>query len=70
MILTDKQILEAVANGDIIIEPWRPENLGTNSYDVHLGKHIAFIILYHSSKENQVWVGLELIYMQLRAKEM
>jgi dCTP deaminase len=41
MILTDKQILEAVANGDIIIEPWRPENLGTNSYDVHLGKHIA-----------------------------
>ena len=41
MILTDKQILEAVTNGDIIIDPWRPENLGTNSYDVHLGRYMA-----------------------------
>lgn len=41
MILTDKQILESVANGEIVIEPWRPQNLGTNSYDVHLGKHLA-----------------------------
>ena len=41
MILTDKQILEAVENGEIVIEPWRPGNLGTNSYDVHLGRQIA-----------------------------
>ncbi len=41
MILTDKQILESISNGDIIIDPYRPECLGTNSYDVHLGKWLA-----------------------------
>ena len=41
MILSDKRILEAVANGEIVIEPYRPECLGTNSYDVHLGKYLA-----------------------------
>ena len=41
MILTDIQILEAVEKGDIVVEPWDPSNLGTNSYDVHLSKHMA-----------------------------
>ena len=41
MILTDKKILEAIALGMIVIEPFRPECLGTNSYDVHLGKYLA-----------------------------
>jgi len=41
MILTDKRIKMAIANGDIVIEPYRPECLGTNSYDVHLGRHMA-----------------------------
>lgn len=41
MILTDKKILEAIAQGMIVIEPFRPECLGTNSYDVHLGKYLA-----------------------------
>lgn len=41
MILTDKKILEGLANGEIVIEPFRPECLGTNSYDVHLGRHLA-----------------------------
>lgn len=41
MILTDKKILEAIDNGEIVIEPFRPECLGTNSYDVHLGKYLA-----------------------------
>src|ERR1017187_9166816 len=41
MILSDKRILEEIDNGNIIIEPFRRECLGTNSYDVHLGKHIA-----------------------------
>ncbi|MFN4255671.1 MAG: dCTP deaminase [Saprospiraceae bacterium] len=41
MILTDKKILESIAEGQIVIEPFRRDCLGTNSYDVHLGKHLA-----------------------------
>lgn len=41
MILTDKKILEAIESGDIIIEPFHRSNLGTNSYDVHLGKTVG-----------------------------
>jgi dCTP deaminase len=41
MILSDTLILESLQNGEIVIEPYRPECLGTNSYDVHLGKYLA-----------------------------
>lgn len=41
MILSDKRILEEIEKGNIIIEPFFRENLGTNSYDVHLSKHLA-----------------------------
>jgi dCTP deaminase len=41
MILTDNKILEGLANGEIVIEPFLRENLGTNSYDVHLGRFLA-----------------------------
>lgn len=41
MILTDQQILQSIEAGYIVIEPFRPECLGTNSYDVHLGKWLA-----------------------------
>ena len=41
MILSDKEILKFIAQGDIVIEPFRRESLGTNSYDVRLGKHMA-----------------------------
>ena len=41
MILSDKRILEEIDKGTIIIEPFEREGLGTNSYDVHLGKHLA-----------------------------
>jgi dCTP deaminase len=41
MILSDKQILEEIERGNIIIEPFKKECLGTNSYDVHLGKYLA-----------------------------
>lgn len=38
MILSSRQILTAIADGDIVVEPFRRDCLGTNSYDVHLGK--------------------------------
>jgi len=41
MILSDKEIATAIAQKKIIIEPFREECLGTNSYDVHLGKYLA-----------------------------
>ncbi|MBK9328289.1 MAG: dCTP deaminase [Sphingobacteriales bacterium] len=41
MILSDKEILLEIQKGTILIEPYRPECLGTNSYDVHLSRFLA-----------------------------
>jgi dCTP deaminase len=41
MILTDKKILEEIDKGTIVIDPFDRKFLGTNSYDVHLGKYLA-----------------------------
>lgn len=41
MILSDKEILRQMAEGNILIEPFRRECLGSNSYDVHLGRYLA-----------------------------
>jgi dCTP deaminase len=56
LILSDKKILEAIACGEIVIEPFRPQSLGTNSYDVHLGKHLAVYQdrVLDAKKHNQV----------------
>ncbi len=56
MILTDKKILEGLENGAIVIEPFRRDCLGTNSYDVHLGKHLATYrdAVLDARKHNQI----------------
>ena len=41
MILSDVEIRKAIENKEIVIEPLDYSNLGTNSYDVHLGKNLA-----------------------------
>ncbi|MFT4095263.1 MAG: dCTP deaminase [Niabella sp.] len=41
MILSDLRILEEMDKGSIIIKPFHRDNLGSNSYDVHLGKWLA-----------------------------
>lgn len=41
MILSDTRILEEIENGTIKIVPYDRECLGSNSYDVHLGKFLA-----------------------------
>lgn len=41
MILSDAEILENIRLERIKIEPYRRECLGTNSYDVHLGKTLG-----------------------------
>lgn len=44
MILTDKRILEEIEKGTIKIEPYSREDLGSNSYDVHLGRVLAMYV--------------------------
>ncbi|MGH2568856.1 MAG: dCTP deaminase [Bacteroidota bacterium] len=41
MILSDKRILEEMKRGTIVVKPFRRKHLGSNSYDVHLGKWLA-----------------------------
>ena len=41
MILSDKRILEEINKGTIKIDPYLRDCLGSNSYDVHLGKSLA-----------------------------
>ena len=41
MILTDIKILEEMKKGMIVISPFDRKFLGSNSYDVHLGRHLA-----------------------------
>lgn len=41
MILSDQRIREEIKKGTILIEPYRENCLGTNSYDVHLSKYLA-----------------------------
>jgi dCTP deaminase len=40
VILSDTAILAAMARGEIVIEPFDRKNLGGNSYDVRLSKHL------------------------------
>lgn len=41
MILSDSATLKALEAGEIVIEPFDRSELGSNSYDVHLSKHLA-----------------------------
>ena len=56
MILSDLNILDAIDKGDIVIEPFRRDCLGTNSYDVHLGKTLAVYVdrILDAKKHNRI----------------
>jgi dCTP deaminase len=41
MILTDSMILQEMEKGTIVITPFDRRFLGSNSYDVHLGRYLA-----------------------------
>lgn len=41
MILSDLEIIREIEAKNIVIKPFRREALGSNSYDVHLGKTLA-----------------------------
>ena len=56
MILTDHGILQAMAAGDILVSPFDRNCLGSNSYDVHLGKTLAVYedSLLDAKKHNKI----------------
>ncbi len=56
MILTDKRILEEMGKGTIKIEPYNREDLGSNSYDVHLGSTLARYVdeVLDAKKHNKI----------------
>ena len=56
MIFSDKKILTSIAERQIVIEPYRRECLGTNSYDVHLSKYLAVYkdTVLDARKHNQI----------------
>jgi dCTP deaminase len=41
VILADTEILASMERGDIVISPFDPTCMGSNSYDVHLAKYLA-----------------------------
>ncbi len=56
MILSDTRIIEEIEKGTIKIVPYNREALGSNSYDVHLGKTLAIYIDHEldAKKHNQI----------------
>ena len=56
MIISDSQILKHIESGEIVITPYDRENLGSNSYDVHLSRHLATYKddILDSRKHNEV----------------
>ncbi len=65
MALSDKKILEMKEKGDIIIEPFKMENLATSSYDVSLGEYyfreqkpnyfLSHYNIYNKKHTDYVW---------------
>lgn len=54
MILSDSTITKLRAQGDIVVEPWDPQCLGPNSYDMHLSPHLACYV-----PDLEGWLGRE-----------
>ena len=56
MILSDLRILEEIAKGTIKIVPYDRADLGSNSYDVHLGKWLAVYVdtVLDAKKHNKI----------------
>jgi len=58
-ILTDRDVMAAVRAGDIVLEPFDPQCLGTNSYDVHLGPTLKTYHDVYADKSGHELVPLD-----------
>lgn len=63
-LLSDMRILEELARGNIVIDPFDRDQLGTNSYDVRLGqwhwqpnRDIALVNFASEGQSRAFWVG-------------
>ncbi len=54
MILVDRTILSAMADGTIVIEPFDRDSLGTNSYDVHLAPVLRTYLVQRDHNWNPI----------------
>jgi len=56
MILSDREILKELRKGNIVIKPFKRSALGSNSYDVHISKHLSVYKdkILDSKKDNNV----------------
>lgn len=78
MALSDRKILEEIKKGDIIITPFKKENLATSSYDVTLGEYYYreqkpnyFLNHYNIyNKKHMDYVWGKTIYKAQTAKEV
>lgn len=78
MALSDRKILEEIKKGDIIITPFKKENLATSSYDVTLGDYYYreqkpnyFLNHYNIyNKKHMDYVWGKTIYKAKTAKEV
>jgi dCTP deaminase len=78
MALSDKKILEEIKDGDIIISPFKRENLATSSYDVTLGEYYfreqppkynhSIYNIWSKSHMEHVW-GADKVEKAISAKE-
>jgi dCTP deaminase len=77
--LSDKAIIRERDQGNILIEPFNRENLGTGSYDVTLGMYyyrenrdangLSFYNPYSKADVARVWGGQDDFYEAVQAKE-
>ncbi len=78
MALSDKKILEEIKKGDIVISPFKKENLATSSYDVTLGEYYfreqptkynhSIYNIWSKSHMEHVW-GADKVEKAITAKE-
>lgn len=54
-ILTDGAILREIKAGNIVIDPFNPAQLGSNSYDVRLGRWLAVYKYAVKYKRNEIY---------------
>jgi dCTP deaminase len=69
MILSDQKILEEIEKGTILIEPFNRDRLGTNSYDVHLGKHLDTNRVLDARQHNKVEI-LKFLWMDTNCNQV
>ena len=65
MALSDKKILEEIKNDNIVIVPFKKENLATSSYDVTLGKYY-----FREKKPNYVLSHYNIYNTKAQVKEI